>query len=246
MASSVAVRQNVCTGVTQRRHSSTAPGSSDASAARAARWSWCSDRAIALPDTSVRVVLVARHQQREEEHEQLLLAERLPSTSLPTRSETRSCPGRSRLARMCSTMKLDNSPSTAIVSSGGRSGDSIAASDHRRKSSRSASSIPRSSAITVMGNGADSSATKSISARASTASSSPEALLRIDSRAPTARRGENWRFTDLRKTACSGGSMCRIERPSIGVPVARIGSLTRAPWPEQKCAGSRLRSRMSS
>ena len=139
-----------------------------------------------------------------------------PPTSLPTSRDTRSSPGRSRLARMCSMMNPESSPSAAMVSSGGRSGDSIAASDQPRKSSRSDSSIPRSSAITVSGNGAASSATKSISSRASTASSNLAALLRIDSARPAIARGVNRRLTSPRKAACSGGSMWRIERDCIG------------------------------
>ena len=39
--------------------------------------------------------------------------------------------------------------------------------------------------------------------------------------------------------------MWRIDRAAIGVALVRIGSLTSAPRPEQKPAGSRLRSRMS-
>ena len=135
-----------------------------------------------------------------------------PPTSLPTSSETRSSPGRSRLDRMCSTMNPESSPSAAMVSSGGRSGDSMAASDQPRKSSRSDSSIPSSSAITISGKGAASSATKSISSRASTASSSVEALLRMDSARPDMARGVKRRLTSPRKAACSGGSMCRMER----------------------------------
>ncbi len=143
-------------------------------------------------------------------------------------------------------MKPESSPSAAIVSSGGRSGDSMAASDQRRKSSRSDSSIPRSSAITVSGKGAASSATKSISSRASAASSSVEAVLRIDSARPDMARGVKRRLTSPRKAACSGGSMWRIDGADIGASLPRSGSLTKAPRPEQKCAGSRLRFLMSS
>ena len=169
-----------------------------------------------------------------------------PPTSLPTSSDTRSSPGRSRLARMCSTMNPESSPSAAAVSSGGRSGDSIAASDQRRKSCRSASSIPSSSAITVSGKGAASSATKSISSRGSTASSRPAAHVRIDSPRPASARGVKRRLTSPRKAACWGGSMWRMEGADIPGPLVRRGSFTSAPRPEQKWCGSRLRSRMSS
>ena len=152
-----------------------------------------------------------------------------PPTSLPTSSDTRSPPNGSRLARMCSTMNPESSPSAAAVCSGGRSGDSIAASDQRRKSSRSASSIPSSSAITVSGNGAASSATKSISSRGSTVSSKVTALLRIDSPRPPSARGVKRRFTRPRKAACSGGSMWRMEGADIPLPLARRGSFTSAP-----------------
>ena len=40
--------------------------------------------------------------------------------------------------------------------------------------------------------------------------------------------------------------MWRIERDDIGAALPRIGSLTKAPCPEQKRFGSRLRFRMSS
>ncbi len=40
--------------------------------------------------------------------------------------------------------------------------------------------------------------------------------------------------------------MWRMEREGIDTSLERMGSLTSAPRPEQKCAGSRLRSRMSS
>ena len=100
--------------------------------------------------------------------------------------------------------------------------------------------------MTVRGKGAASSATKSISSPASAASSSVEALLRIDSARPDSARGVNRRLTRPRKAACSGGSMWRIERAAIGASLVRSGSLTSAPRPEQKWPGSRLRSRMSS
>ena len=74
-----------------------------------------------------------------------------PSTSLRTSNDTRSPPGCSRLARMCSPMNPASSPRAAAVSSGGRSGDSMAASDHLRKSWRSDSAMPSSSAITISG-----------------------------------------------------------------------------------------------
>ena len=243
---SVAVRQNAWTGVTQRRHSSTPPGTSDVSETRAARWSGCSCRTAAVPDSKVRVVsFPATSSVRRNMNSSSLLSGH-PPTSLPTRSETRSSPGRSRFDRMCATMNPESSPSAAIVSSGGRSGDSMAASDQPRKSSRSDSSIPSSSAITASGKGAASSATKSISSRGSTASSSVEALARMESVRPAMARGVNRRLTSPRKAACWGGSMCRIERPSIGASLARSGSLTNAPRPEQKWPGSRLRFRMSS
>ena len=55
------------------------------------------------------------------------------------------------------------------------------------------------------------------------------ALVRIDSARPASARGVKRRFTSPRKAACSGGSMCRIERADIGAPAARMGSLTSAP-----------------
>ncbi len=122
----------------------------------------------------------------------------------------------------------------------------MAASDQPRKSSRSDSSIPRSSAITVRGKGAASAATKSISFRASTPSSKVDAVLRIDSASPDIARGVKRRLTNPRKAACSGGSMWRMERADIGASLPRMGSLTNAPRPEQNRAGSRLRFRMSS
>ncbi len=86
-------------------------------------------------------------------------------------------------------MKAESSPSAWAVSSGGRSGDSMAASDQRRKFSRSASSMPRSSAITVSGNGAASSDTKSISPVVSTASSRSDAQARMESARSDSARG---------------------------------------------------------
>ncbi len=171
-----------------------------------------------------------------------------PSISLPTSSDTRSDPGCARLALMCSTMNPDSSPSAEAVSSTGLSGDSMAASDHRRKSPRSASSIPNSSAMTVSGNGAASSATKSTSSPASvsTASNTMPAAVRIDSVSPDSARGVKRRLTSCRNDACSGGSMWRREGAPMGLPDERSGSFTRAPRPEQKRWGFRLRSRMSS
>ena len=176
--------QNAWTGVTQRRHSSTPPGTSDVSETRAARWSGCSCSTAAVPDSKVRVVsFPATSSVRRNMNSSSLLSGH-PATSLPTRSETRSSPGRSRFDRMCATINPESSPSAAMVSSGGRSGDSMAASDQPRKSSRSDSSIPSNSTITVSGKGAASSATKSISSRGSTASSSVEALARMESVRP--------------------------------------------------------------
>ena len=87
----------------------------------------------------------------------------LPPTSLPASRDTRSSPRRPRFERMCSTRNAESSPNAVAVSSGGRSGDSMAASDQRRKSARSVASIPSNSAITFRGNGALSDETKSIS-----------------------------------------------------------------------------------
>ena len=235
--SSVAVRQNAWTGVTQRRHSSTPPGTSDASEARAARWFGCSCRTTADPDSRVRVVsFPATSSVRRNMNSSSLLSGH-PPTSLPTRSETRSSPGRSRFDRMCSTMNPESSPSAAMVSSGGRSGDSIAASDHPRKSSRSDSSIPSSSAITVSGKGAASSATKSISSRGSTASSSVEALVRME--LGEARHGPRREPSVDQPT--EGGVLGRVHvqdgttlHRSLAV---RSGSLTNAPAPSRSDPG---------
>ena len=101
-------------------------------------------------------------------------------------------------------MKPESSPSDAIVSSGGRSGDSMAASDQRRKSARSVSAMPSSSAMTIRGKGAASSATKSISPVASTPSSRLEAVLRMDSDSPASARGVKRRLTRLRKRGVLG------------------------------------------
>ena len=77
--SSVAVRQNVWTGVTQRRHSSTPPGTSDVSETRAARAGRVLVQHRSGPRQQGPRRLVPRHEQRQEEHEQFLLAERAPT-----------------------------------------------------------------------------------------------------------------------------------------------------------------------
>ena len=137
--------------MTQRRHSSTAAGDQ--------RWV-CGDRG-----PLVRVLvehqrgagqerarrLVPRHEQGQKEHEEFLFRQRAAPTSLDTSNETRSSSGLGALAPDVLDDESRQLPQRRCRLAGGRSGDSMAASDQSRKFSRSASSIPRSSAITVRG-----------------------------------------------------------------------------------------------
>ena len=66
---------NEITGVVQRRSSSTAEGISDRSARRAAHWSGRSARATRPPEIRFRVVSLPGHQQLDQEHGQLRLAQ---------------------------------------------------------------------------------------------------------------------------------------------------------------------------
>ena len=192
--------------MTQRRHSSTAPGTRPASARQqGALIGVLVEHEGGAREQGARR-LVPRHQQREEEHEQLLLAERAAVDLAADQERDEVVTGMARLPRMCSTMKPESSPSDAIVSSGGRSGDSIAASDQRRKSARSVSAMPSSSAMTIRGKGAASSATKSISPVASTPSS------RLDGRLADglAQSGERPRREAPVDQAAEGGVLGRI------------------------------------
>ena len=139
-----------------------------------------------------------------------------PSTSLPTRRDTRSSPGRSRLVRMCSTMNTDSSPERGhrlvrrqVRRLDRRVGPSAEVGpvglvdpqqlgDHRQREGRG-----------QLGHEVD--LTRGRRRR-------PAARGRLaDGRLQPGRaRGVKRRLTRLRKAACSGGSMCRIEGAPSG------------------------------
>ena len=94
--------------------------------------------------------LVPGHQEGEEEHEQLLLAERASPDLAPDQQRDQVLPRAIALGPDVlddESGELHRAPPWSRRA--GRSGDSIAASDQPRKSSRSDSSIPSSSAITI-------------------------------------------------------------------------------------------------
>ena len=174
-----------------------------------------------------------------------------PSTSPRTSSDTRSSPG-SRRARLEvlgeEAVQLDDR--VRATPRAGRSVDSIVASDQRRKSPRSPSGMPSSSAMTSIGNGAVSCSTASISTPAGARSMTPVASSRI--RASSARRRPGGELAvqepPERRVLGRVHEQDRLRRPRVpaGMPVVRIGSLTSAPPLDTKRAGSRLTSRMSS
>ena len=171
-----------------------------------------------------------------------------PSTSAPTRAETRSSPGSAALVLACWSRKTVSSVNEAIWSSVRvdiPSDAAIVASDQRLKSERSASGTPSSSAMASTGSGAQRPSTRSIgSARGSSSSSATVSSRMRASMGPTA-RGVKRRFSTRRHSPCWGGSMWMID-PSTVRPSSRIGSLARTPPPERKRSGLRLTSRMSS
>ena len=80
-------------------------------------------------------------------------------------------------------------------------------------------SMPSSSAITRQGETVRPARTRSRSPPCvSTASRRADALARMESARPDRARGEKRRFTSRRKSACSGGSMCRIDGVDMRLP----------------------------
>jgi hypothetical protein len=95
----VAVRQNAWIGVTQRSISSTAAGTSEGSAASAARWSGCSASASAPPETRLRVVsLPATIRVMQNSCTWASLSGTSPTCDVAS-SESRSSPGDSKRCR---------------------------------------------------------------------------------------------------------------------------------------------------
>ncbi len=169
-----------------------------------------------------------------------------PSSSVPLRIPRRSFPSVTGES-MCSIRNSAMGRRSAAAGPSARSGAAMTASDQRRKSARSASPTPNSSAITAMGTAEASASTASTGSSGGTASRAWVTVLRMASSRGATARGVNRRFTTFRYTAWTGGSRWRIEKAlSPPEPSERIGSLIRTPRPDTKRSGSRLTVRMSS
>ena len=235
-------------GVTQRRHSSTATASAASSAPTSTlRWSGCSDNAATEPEMRCREVSLPATSRDMQYMTTSASSSGRPSTSASTRAESRSSRGVARRDATWSFRNPSNSPtatmSASAAAASSSSEPSMHASDHRRRSARSASPTPSSSAITSTGMGAATEPTRSIRSPAARPSSAEDVTARTWASNVATDLGVNQRDPTFRQAACRGGSMCRID-PGSSAP-CRSGSFISTPRDEQNRSGSRLTSRTS-
>ena len=208
--------------MTQRRHSSTAAGMPAGSAARAARWSGCSARAMSPPESRWRVVSLPATSRVNEKMTSSAGVMGRPSTSAPTRAETRSSPGSAAFALACGIeehRQLAHRRGVLVA----HVGHAVGGGDG------GVGPAPEVRSVGVgdtqeLGDGQDGQRRDRGGRRGRWARRSGAASIRrtvssrIRSSMGATARGVNLRFSTRRHSPWLGGSMCRME-PTMGPPV---------------------------